>query len=212
MKISFIPKRQFMPFLTGPGCVLAESCDQPNFPTSPGTCDCTYAVGGINELYFIPCTETFSQANVTNISWWTGLANGSGASGLGRSGIGLGSITKKTDKKERVGSCRIEQVISVTWALKFVKKCFDKTSARATCKQLNELILKSGKYLVVARMCEGDDTILPIGQFTTSDFNWTVPDNFEEIQTAEVELSWKELGMPCTIDVAGLSTVLPKLT
>jgi len=65
-------------------------------------------------------------------------------------------------------------------------------------------------YILAARMCDGNDTILPIGPFTTSDFNWTVPDNFEEFQSMTVELSWLELGLPVTYDVAGLSAVLPK--
>jgi hypothetical protein len=210
-------KKFFMPFLTGPSCVVGE-CGEPNFPASVDTCVCDLAQGGINELYFIPCTETFSEVNLVNPSWWEGLLPASGASGsaaaggLGRSGPGLGSIGKKDTKTERVASCRVAQLTSITWALKFQVKCIDKSSARSTCARMNELILHSDKYLVVARMCDGDEVILPIGVFTTSDFNWTVPDNFEEVQVVEFELSWKELGFPCTVDVPGLATVLPKLS
>lgn len=202
-----------MPYTSGPGCVVQEGCDAPNFPQSTQQCICEPAVGGINELYFIPCTETFSQANVTNVAWWTALVGTPEDPGpLGRSGLGLGSIAKKTDRKERMGSCRTEQVISITWALKYQIKCFDKSSARSTCAKMNELITRFNNYFVVARMCDGENTILPIGLFDTSDFNWTVPDNNEETQIAEVEVSWKELGFPCTVDVAGLSAVLPKLS
>lgn len=213
-------RRFFMPYLTGPACVLDANCgESASFPTASEQCTCTTAVGGLNELYFIPCTETFSETNVTNPVWWAGLlpASSGGTSSitggtLGRSGIGLGSITRKATKTERVGSCRTEQLTSVTWAVKFQIKCFDKSSARATCAMLNELILNGESYLLVARMCDGDDNILPIGRFASSDFNWTVPDNFEENQVAEIELSWKELGFPCTVDVPGLSAVLPKLS
>jgi hypothetical protein len=209
-------KKFFMPFLTGPSCVVGE-CGEPNFPASIDTCVCDLATGGVNELYFIPCTETFTEANIISVPFWEGLlpASGSGsaaAGGLGRSGPGLGSIARKDVKTERVSSCRVPQITSITWALKFQIKCIDKSSARTTCGKMNELILHADKYLVVARMCDGDDVILPIGVFTTSDFNWTVPDNFEEVQVVEFELSWKELGFPCTVDVTGLSAVLPKLS
>lgn len=205
-------KKFFMPYISGPGCTLEAGCDEPDFPTAEAQCVCEVAVGGVNELYFIPCTETFSEDNVLDIDWWTARVGTVEEPGnLGRSGLGLGSIGKKTDRKERVASCRTEQLISITWALKFQIKCFDKSSARSTCAKMNELINKADKYLLVARMCDGDDTILPIGKFDTSDFNWTVPDNNEESQIAEIELSWKEKGFPCTVDVAGLSGVLPKL-
>lgn len=211
-------RKFFMPYLTGAACVIGDGCDTPTFPISTEQCTCETATGGVNELYFIPCTEVFSKTNVINPAWWAAMlpAAGGGTSSvtagtLGRSGLGLGSITRKAVKNDRVASCRVEQVTSITWALKFQIKCFDKSSARSTAAKLNELILNAGGYLVAARMCDGDDVVLPIGRFTTSDFNWTVPDNNEESQVAEVELSWKELGFPTTVDVPGLSAVLPKL-
>lgn len=207
-------KRYLTPFLSGPSCTLQEGCDAPAFPVAVAECTCTTALGGINELYFVPCTETFSQENILDLDWWANLV-GDGSSGvatLGRSGLGLGSIAKKSSKTDRLASCRTEQLIQVVWALKFQIKCFDKSSARSTCAKMNEMMLKSGNYLLVARMCDGDDVILPIGVFTPSDFDWTVPDNNEESQVATIELSWKELGFPCTIDVPGLSTILPKLS
>lgn len=200
-----------MPYLSGPACTIEEGCDGPDFPTSENQCVCEVAVGGINELYFVPCTETFSEVNVLDLDWWTTLTDTETGT-LGRSGLGIGSISRKAVKTEMVASCRVEQLIAITWALKFQIKCFDKSSARSTCAKMNQLILKAQNYLLVARMCDGDDTILPVGVFTTSDFNWTVPDNNEESQVAEVELSWKELGFPCTVDVAGLSAILPKLS
>lgn len=206
-------KRFFMPYLSGPGCVIQDGCAEPNFPTSTQQCVCEIAVGGINELYFVPCTETFSEANVLDVDWWSTLVGTTEAPGaLGRSGLGIGSIAKGGQQNERVASCRTEQLISITWNLTFQIKCFDKSSARSTCAKMNELILNFNKYLLVARMCDGDNTILPVGIFNTSDFDWTVPDNNEESQVAQVVLSWKELGFPCTVDVPGLSGVLPKLS
>lgn len=205
-----------MPVLTGIGCLVSSACPEVVFPQSTQVCVPTLAAGGVNDLYFIPCGQTLSATNITDLAWWTLLINGnSGATPavpvkLGRVGIGMGSIGKKGDKKERIGSSRVEQIISMTWALKYVIKAFDKTSADATRLQMNELISKFNKYLVVARMSDGDDNVLPIGQFTTSDFNWIVPDNFEDIQTVEFELSWMELAMPKVYTVAGLSAILPK--
>lgn len=200
-----------MPVLTAAACNPSVDCPLVEFPQASATCQCTLAVGGINELYFIPCTETLSETNILNVAWWAGLVGDSAAAGtLGRLGIGLGSIAKKADKKERVGSCRIEQVVQTTWALTWVIKCFDKTSARITTEQVNTLIQKFNNFLLVARMCDGSDVILPIGVFTTSDFNWTVPDNFEEYQNVTLEFSWNEIGLPKTYDVVGLSDVLPK--
>ncbi len=196
-----------MPVLTAPACTASEDCPLVEFPQSSALCVCELAVGGINDLYFIPCTETMSEANLLNVAWWQNLVD---TQTVGRIGVGLGSIAKKSDKKERVSSCRTEQIVQTTWALTYVIKCFDKTSARTTTDQVTTLVTKFNNFLVVARMCDGDDTVLPVGRFTTSDFNWTVPDNSEEFQSVSFELSWNELGLPRTYDVAGLSAVLPK--
>lgn len=201
-----------MPVLTAAACVPSEACPATPFPVATANCSCTLSTGGINDLYFIPCSETMSEENITDTAWWTNLlTEGSGGgSVLGNLGIGLGSIAKKTDKKERVGSCKVEQVISTTWAIKYVLKCFDKSSEKITHEQINALIAESRNYQLIARMCDGDNTVLPVGSFTLSDFNWIVPDNFEEVQTLELELSWVELGMPKTYDITGLSAVVPK--
>lgn len=207
MKQNFL-KRFFMPYTTGPACTIEAGCGEPDFPQTTAVCVCTPATGGINELYFIPCTATFSEANVLDTAWWQAFIT---AGTLGRSGVGLGSIGKKNQRNERYASCRTEQITSLTWALRFVQKCFDKTAARSTQKKFNELITNFDKYLVVARMCDGSEDILPIGQFEATDINWTVPDNFEENQSLEIELSWREFGVPTPVTVAGLAAILPKL-
>ena len=199
-----------MPVLTAAACIPTLDCPLVAFPQATESCDCTLSVGGVNALYFFPCTAVMSEENILDLEWWTDFVEGSGLNGLATISGGLGSIAKKTDKKERVSSCRVEQLISTTWAITYVIKCFDKSSARTTNDQVNALITRMNNYILIARMCDGNDTILPIGPFTTSDFNWTVPDNFEEFQSMTIELSWLELGLPVTYDVAGLSAVLPK--
>jgi hypothetical protein len=125
-------------------------------------------------------------------------------------GKGLGSIGKKSDKKEKLSSCQVEQVVSTTWALKYILKCFDKSSEKITHEQINALYQKASSYQLIARMCEGDNTVLPVGTVTLSDFNWVVPEDSLDLQTLEIELSWIENGIPKTYDVAGLSAVIPK--
>lgn len=207
MNLNFF-RRFLMPFNSGPACTIEGTCSAPAFPQATAQCECTVAVGGINELYFIPCTAVFSETNVLDTAWWQAMIT---ANTLGRSGLGLGSIGKKAQKTDRVGSCRTEQVTGMTWAVKFGIKCMDKTSSRSTHARVNEIVSRGDKYLVVARMCDGDNEILPIGKYDLTDLNWTVPDNFEDNQLIEIELSWKELGLPTPINVAGLSAVLPKL-
>lgn len=201
-----------MPVLTAAACTPSEACPASPFPVATANCSCTLSTGGVNDLYFIPCDQVMSEVNVLDTAWWQTIVDGDSPtmSFLGNLGIGLGSIAKKTDKKERVASCRIEQVISTTWALKYVLKCFDKSAEKVTHEQIDQLISNAGNYLAIARMCDGDNTILPIGTFSLSDFNWIVPDNFEETQTIELEISWFELGMPRTYSVTGLSAVVPK--
>lgn len=206
-----------MPVLTAPACTPTIDCPVSPFPVATASCTCTLSVGGVNDLYFIPCTQTMSEVNITNPTWWQTIVDGQSpespggtSSFLGNIGQGLGSIAKKSDIKQRVSSCKVEQVISTTWALKYVLKCFDKSANKVTHDQVNQLITNAKNYQLIARMCDGENTVLPIGPMILSDFNWIVPDNFEEIQTIELELSWVELGLPKTYDVTGLSAVVPK--
>lgn len=201
-----------MPVLTAATCIPNAECPATPFPVATANCSCTTSTGGVNDLYFIPCNQIMSETNILDTAWWQDLVDGSSpnTSFLGNMGVGLGSIAKKTDKKERLSSCKVEQVISTTWGLKYVLKCFDKSTDKVTHEQINALIANSGSYQLIARMCDGDNTVLPIGPMSLSDFNWIVPDNFEELQTIELELSWVELGLPKTYSVAGLSAVVPK--
>lgn len=201
-----------MPVLTAAACTPSVACPATPFPVATASCACTPSVGGVSGLYFIPCSEAMTEVNILDVAWWeTLLTSGSGgSSALGNIGRVLGSITKKTDKKQRLSSCNIEQVISTTWALKVVLFCFDKSVEKITHAQINALIANANDYQVIARMCDGENTVLPIGPATLSDFNWIVPDNFEENQSIELEISWNELGFPKTYDVTGLSAVVPK--
>lgn len=203
-----------MPVSTGAACVPSIACPATAFPVATASCICTPSQSGVNDIYILPCDQILSEANVTDAAgFWADLVAGiesPGFSSLGNLGKGLGSITKKTDKKDRFGSCEIERVVNTTWAIKYVLKCFDKSAEKTTHSQVNALITAAKNYILVARMCDGDNTVLPVGPFTLSDFNWIVTDDALDPQSIELEFSWNELGLPKTYDVAGLSAVVPK--
>lgn len=201
-----------MPVLTGAGCVNSDVCPVTPFPTATALCTPLTSAGGVNDLYFIPCDQEMTEANILDTAWWTSIVAGDSPSGsfLGNVGLILGSISKKSSKTERIGSCKGEQIVSTTWALKAILKTFDKSVDKVTHEQINALIASSGRYQLIARMCDGDGTVLPIGAFSLSDFDWVVPDNFEEVQQVTLEVSWIELGLPKTYNVAGLSAIVPK--
>lgn len=196
-----------MPVLQGAACLTSTECPALVFPTSPTKCNRSFRNGGVNDLYFIPCSELLTESNLTDITWWQGLLTGNK---LGNVGVGLGSIARKNITTEKVGSEQEPEPTGITWALKYIIKNFDKTTADTTKIQMDALINKFNRFLLVARMSDGDETVLPIGRFTTSDFNWTVPEDSNQIQNIELELSWKELGLPKQYNIAGLATVLPK--
>lgn len=148
-----------------------------------------------------------SEENVTDPAWWQAMIT---AETLGRSGALLGSIAKGATTTDRVASCLPEQITGVTWNLTSQKKCFDKTSARTTQAQADEAWLNSSKYLLIARMCDGDEDVLPIGKYTITDLDWTVADNSDENQILQLVYSWKQKSFPTPTTVAGLALILPK--
>ena len=196
-----------MPVLTGPACLTDVNCPVVPLPSAVSNCVPTLSFGGVNDLYVIPCTESMTEANILDTAWWTTLV---GANHLGNIGLGLGSIGKKSVVTQKISSDRPEQAINATWALKYTIKTIDKTSADTTRVQVNAILAKYNKFLLIARMSDGDDTVLPVGRFSMSDFDWTVPENYEDVQSIMMELSWNEFGIPKTYTVAGLSAIVPK--
>lgn len=196
-----------MPVTTGPQCIATVACPVLPLPQALSVCEPLTKAGGVNDLYFVPCTETVSEANITDTAWWTTLKTDGK---LGNLGLGLGSIAKKSDKKLKVASCRPEQMTGITWALKYIIRVMDNTAADTTTEQVNAILRRYKNFQLIARMCEGNDVILPIGQFSVSDFNWEVPEDSEDVQAITLELSWTEFAKPKTYTVAGLSAVVPK--
>lgn len=201
-----------MPVNTAAACTPTIACPDVPFPSATASCACDKSFGGVNDLYLIPCSQVMSETNILDVAWWQTLVDGAspGTSFLGNIGSIVGSIGKKATKTQRLSSCNVESLISATWALKAQIFCFDKSVDRVTNAQVNALINNAGKYQLIARMCDGEDTVIPIGTFIVSDFDWVVPDNNQDLQNIVIELSWFELGLPKPYIVTGLSAVVPK--
>lgn len=196
-----------MPVLIGPACLTGVDCPVVIFPRNPNACQRSFRKGGVNDLYFIPCSETLSEANITSLTWWQGLLTDEK---FGNVGVGLGSIARESVSTEKVGSETIDELTGMKWGLTYTIKNFDKTSADVTKDQMDKLIKKFPSFLLIARMSDGDDTVLPVGAFVTTDFNWTVPEDSNNLQTIQIKLVWDEIGLPKQYAVAGLSAVIPK--
>ena len=196
-----------MPVQTAAACLVNADCPVVPLPAAVAGCVPTLTFGGVNDLYVIPCTEAMTEVNILDTTWWTALVTNSH---LGNIGLGLGSIGKKATKTEKVASGLVEQIISITWALKYMIKTIDKSSADITRTQLNAILTKNSKFQLMARMSDGDDVVLPIGKFSMSDIDWVVPEGNEDVQNINFELSWIEFAVPKLYTVTGLSAIVPK--
>lgn len=95
-----------MPVQTGPACLISDDCPLVPMPVRSANCGIETIAGGVNDLYFIPCSETLSETNLLNVAWWTNLKGDSEATPaipntLGSIGMGIGSIGKKSQKQKR---------------------------------------------------------------------------------------------------------------
>lgn len=196
-----------MPVLIGPACLTGTNCPVVLFPKNPDACARSMRKGGVNDLYFIPCSEVLSEVNLLDIAWWQGLLT---ANKVGNIGIGLGSIARESIQTEKVGSESLPEPVNMSWGITYTIKNFDKTSADVTKEQMDKLLTRFPSFILVARMSDGDDTVLPIGNYTPADFNWTVPEDALQVQSIQFKLTWYEFGLPKQYTVAGLNAILPK--
>lgn len=196
-----------MPVSALPACVADNPCGDVTFPQAVANCNPEISAGGVNDVYVIPCDATMSETNILDTAWWQGLIDDGELAAIGPM---IGSIARGNVRNVRVASCQVEQPVSITWLLTVNLRLIDKTSAKSTHDQIDALLTQFGRFQVLARMCDGDNTVLPIGAFTTSEINWVVPDNFEEEQVVTFVIAWKQLGLPRTYSVSGLSAIVPK--
>jgi hypothetical protein len=173
-------------------------------------CQCDTWSGRINDLYFIKCTEAITPGHLVDTAWWAALvANGK----LRNTGVGIGSYGKNSITTFDAGGCGLATVQQVEWKLDYQIFCIDKSSSYATHEFVDALVKGALKnYNLVARFCDGDNVILPIGKVDIIDFDNALPSATTDFMSFTLSLGWKQLGVPTPLEVAGLSSVLPKAT
>lgn len=188
-----------------------DTCVKVTLPVkSSQACDCTTWGGRINDLYFIDCSEEVSPANLIDTAWWTSLKTNDKIFNLG---VGIGGYAKKNAITFDAGGCGVPTIQDIEWALTYQVFCMDKSSAMYTHEFANDLINGGLKnYNVIARFCDGDNMILPIGKVSLSDFNNELPTDITGFMSFSYEFSWKSMVVPTPLEVAGLQAVLPKAT
>ncbi len=184
-------------------------CTVTTLPTKPtDKCECDTVTGRINDLYFIECSETISEANLLDTAWWQSLIDDDKIFNLGK---GVGGYGQSAVTTFDAGGCIGESVQNIKWQLDYKVYCIDKASTFWN-HEFAEVLLQGGlkNYNVIARYCGLDDTILPIGRVELSNFNNLLPESTDEFMSFEYSFSWKKLGVPVPLIVTGLSAVLPK--
>lgn len=184
-------------------------CNPTSLPTKTSTtCECTTWSGRLNDLYFIECSETISEANLLDTAWWQSAIDDNKIKNLG---VGIGAYGQKNITTFDKGGCGSASVEQIEWALTYKQYCVDKSSAFYN-HEFAEAIVKGALkfYNVIARFCDGDDVILPIGKVDLSSFNNLLPESREEFMSFEYEFSWKGLVVPTPLIVTGLNNILPK--
>lgn len=193
----------FSNFITG--C----ECNVTTLPTkSASTCECTTWSGRLNDLYFIECSETISEANLLDTAWWQSVIDNNKIFNLG---VGIGNYGQKNITTFDKGGCGSPSVEQIEWSLTYQVYCVDKTSSFYNHEFADTLLKGALKhYNLVARYCDGDNVILPIGKVDLSSFDSALPASTEEFMSFTYEFSWKGLYVPIPMIVTGLNTVLPK--
>ncbi len=188
-----------------------NGCNTAALPTAiADACDRDVLGGRINDIYFIDCSEEISNANLIDTDWWAGLITDSKIHNLG---VGIGSYAKKNSATFDAGGCGSPTIESIEWAIQYELFCIDKGTTAHTHEFANALLNGATKnYNVVARLCGGDNLIVPIGKVDISDFDNILPNATDQFMSFKYEFSWKSMTVPHILDVAGLSTVLAKAT
>ncbi len=187
------------------------TCTKTVLPTkSTSACDCNTWTGRLNDLYFIDCSEALNSANIVDIDWWEGLiADGK----IFNFGVGIGGYKVKNTTTFDAGGCGSPSVENIEWQLTYQLFCIDKSSAMYTHEFASSLLNGAIKnYNVVARFCDGENMVLPIGAVTIGAFDNELPEDSNGFFSFKYEFNWKSMQPPFPIEIAGLSSVLQKAT
>lgn len=188
-----------------------SSCTKVTLPSIvAGACECNTWTGRLNDLYFIDCSLAITEANLLDTAWWqANIDNGK----IKNIGVGIGGFNQKAVTSFDAGGCGSATVEAIEWALNYQVFCVDKSSAYSTHEFASAMIGGALKnYNLIARFCDGDNVILPIGKVDLGSFDNALPTSTTEFMSFSYEFNWKSLSVPTPLEVAGLAAVLPKAT
>lgn len=192
--------------------VCNSYCPAVQLPQPPVDCKEEVFSGRVSDVLFVPCSEAFTEANLSNPAWWAGLTTGVNPL-LRTFGKGMGSIEKSAEQKIDKGGCSpFEELRSIDYVLKYRKVIVDKTNQFTTHAFANKLLQGGWKhYNLAVRVCDNQDMIIPIGRVTLSMVDNPLPESRSEDMDFKVEFLFrpKTISVPTPILVPGISLVLP---
>jgi hypothetical protein len=198
-----------MPLLSNFTDCSASACAKTVLPAKTASaCDCKLWSGRINDIYFVDCGEEVSPTNIVDTGWWEDLvANGK----IFNFGAGIGGFKVKDKVVFDAGGCGTATIQNMTWQITYKVFCVDKSTAFYTHNFANTLLAGALKnYNVILRLCDGENTLVPIGSVQLGDFDNELPDDNNAFFSFMYEFNWKSMEAPLPIEVAGLSSVISK--
>jgi hypothetical protein len=189
----------------------ASACTLVTLPTiGADNCQCNTWTGRINDIYLIECTQAINATNLVDTTWWQALIDSDKIRNLG---VGIGSYGQSAITTFDAGGCGTATVEQIEWKLDYQIFCIDQSASYYTHEFISALIGGALRnYNLVARFCDGDNVILPIGKVNLSSFDNSLPASTTEFMSFTLQFGWKSMVVPTPLTVAGLSAVLPKAT
>jgi len=198
-----------MPINYSSFAVCANNCATAVLPSRVASaCECKPWSGRLNDLYFIDCSLTVNETNLLDLNWWDA---GIDAGKIFNMGVGIGGYKKKGATTFDAGGCYGTTVEQVEWSLTYELYCVDKSSVHYTHSFASKLLNGAMKnYNLIARYCDGENTILPIGKVVMADMDNELPTDTTGFMKFSYEFTWRAMDIPTPLEVAGLSSVLAK--
>lgn len=187
-------------------------CPPSELPQPPIDCKEEIFSGRVSDILFAPCSEVFSEANLSNPAWWAAMTVGVNPL-LRTIGKGMGSIEPAGEQKIDKGGCSpFEELRSIDYVLKYRKVIVDKTNQFTTHAFANKLLQGGYKhYNLAARVCDNPDMIIPIGRVTLGKLDNVLPESRSEDMDFKIEFLFrpKVISVPTPILVPGINAILP---
>lgn len=113
----------------------------------------------------------------------------------------IGGLTKSNTTKQKLSSCKPEEITSNTWDFKATFKKFDVSGLNSDCNLWNRFIQRSGSQHLVFLRCDypAEAFVLTAGSWTLSDVDLMIgEDSLSEVETRSFTASYESLAIPCT--------------